>query len=388
MRGSVPWQAEEMTPIRALGLVMAGGVGVLAIVTAPGGTTIATIVTAVVFVSASAVTLGSTRGPRWAPRVGLVVAAGSAVLLTQLDPTTVPLALFLVGAMAPLATPAWVGSAVAVLAVAVYTAIELVHARGSWTLVATGAGVLFFGLVGRLALTERAQRTRIAGLLADLEASRALEAEAQSEAARARMARDLHDVLAHTLSGLALHLETARLIAADERTDPALRGAVDTAHRLSRTGLDEARRAVRALRGDERPGIASLDALVAEHRLATGAPCVLEIEAEPGRVPVEVQEALYRGAQEALSNIRRHAPGAGAHVRVEHRDGSIVLTVDNEAAARTVVPASDGSTGWGLAGMAERAHLLGGTVEAGPRDADGAGGFRVRLSLPLRTSTP
>jgi signal transduction histidine kinase len=373
-----------MTALRVLGFAMACGVGVIAAATSPHDT-LAVTVTAVVFATASAVTLLWLHAPRGVTNAGLVMAAASGVLLTQLDPRSVPLALFLVGAMGPVVSPAWVGSGIVTLAVGLYVAAEVAQERGSWTLAATASGVLFFTIVGRLALTERAQRTRIARLLAELEASRALEAEAQTEAARARMARDLHDVLAHTLSGLALHLETARLLASNTATDPALRGAVETAHRLSRTGLDEARRAVRALRGEERPGLTALEALVEEHRLASGTPCPLLVAADPARVPADVQEALYRSAQEALSNVRRHAPGAAARVQVEELDGLIVLTVDNDPAARVSGGTTGTGAGWGLAGMAERAQLLGGTVEAAP-SADPPGGFRVRVTVPLSSS--
>ncbi len=315
----------------------------------------------------------------------LLVTGAALVVLYGRDPTLVPLGLFLLGAMAPLQRPGWTGQAAAAAALLGYVGMEVAQGRANWTLAATAAGTVFFVLVGRLLLRERAQRERIADLLTELEQRRDAERAASAQAERTRLARDLHDVLAHTLSGLAIQLEAARLMASADGTTPALRQAVERAHRLSRTGLDEARRAVATLHGDNLPGPDAVERLVEEHRLATGDPARFTVTGEPFKLTAEQRVALQRTAQEALTNVRKHAPGAAVTVSLAWDGDAAVLTVTDEgggsaegaAGSPTAVP------GYGLAGMAERAQLAGGTLETGPT----ASGFRVRLTLPRRDAT-
>ena len=160
------------------------------------------------------------------------------------------------------------------------------------------------------------------GSMAALEESQAAERAAAAEAERARLAADVHDVLAHTLSGLALQLEGANLLAATTPTDPRLVEAVRRAHRLSRSGLTEARRAVGALRGDRPPGPGDIPALVEEHRLASAGPSRSAKPAArsrsrrgrrgavPGRPGGPVQRAQARRQRRG-----RRAPGLGRTTR-------------------------------------------------------------------------
>jgi signal transduction histidine kinase len=203
---------------------------------------------------------------------------------------------------------------------------------------------------------------RLANQNAELRESRAAHAEAAALAERGRVARELHDVLAHSLSALALQLEAARLRA----SDPALVEDLERAHRLAAGGLQEAREAIAALRGDELPDLRDLAAAF------PGA--TLTVTGEPRESSSEARLALYRTAQEALTNVRRHSSSEAVELRLDYREDGTTLTVQDRGSER---PAANGH-GYGLTGMRERAELLGGRLSTGPTDD----GFRVELWLP------
>jgi signal transduction histidine kinase len=213
-----------------------------------------------------------------------------------------------------------------------------------------------------------------------LEASQAAEARAAATAERGRLAREMHDVLAHSLSALALQLESSRLLARDRGTDAEIVDALDRAHHLAASGLEEARRAIAAARGEELPGPERLEALAAAFTEQSGLPVELNVSGEPRELASEVRLAIYRTAQEALTNIRRHATPKSVDVQLTYHDRQTILTVEDRGAANAPPPVSPvGSDGgYGLAGMRERAELLGGHLVAEPT----ASGFRVELSLP------
>ena len=213
-----------------------------------------------------------------------------------------------------------------------------------------------------------------------LEASQAAEARAAATAERGRLAREMHDVLAHSLSALALQLESSRLLARDRGTDAEIVDALDRAHHLAASGLEEARRAIAAARGEELPGPERLEALAAAFTEQSGLPVELEVSGEPRELTSEVRLAIYRTAQEALTNIRRHATPKSVDVQLAYHDEQTILTIEDRGAADAPPPASpvQSNGGYGLAGMRERAELLGGRLVAEPT----ASGFRVELSLP------
>ena len=308
----------------------------------------------------------------------LALMAAAALVMHTADPDGPVIGLFLVAAFAPLRPPLRVAGAVLVAATLAYNVLQLLIAGETLLLtIATDAGVAFFFLVGTLLRREREQREALARVMAALEDSQAAQRAAAAEAERARLAADVHDVLAHTLSGLALQLEGATLLAATTPTDPRLVEAVRRAHRLSRSGLTEARRAVGALRGDRPPGPGDIPTLVEEHRLASAGAVAFRQTGDPVALPAEVGAALYRAAQEALSNVRKHAGNAAVEVHLAwDAQGGVELTVADsggEAAA-----SADGA-GYGLSGMAERVRAVGGRVTAG---TDGGSGFRVHVAVP------
>lgn len=200
--------------------------------------------------------------------------------------------------------------------------------------------------------------------------------ERAAERERERVAREIHDVLAHTLSALAVQLEATRVLAERRPGDPGVAEAIGQSHRLAREGLDEARRAVGALRGEAAPGPDELPALVRRFQEESAIPCRLVVEGSPAALQPDARLALYRTAQEALTNVRKHAHPAEVTVRLVYRGGQAELTVEDRGDAGSPAPPDPG--GHGLTGIRERAALLGGTLEAGPVP----GGFRVRLEVP------
>lgn len=224
--------------------------------------------------------------------------------------------------------------------------------------------------------------------LRTLEELRAAQDELASRAAteeRQRIARDLHDVIAHTLSITLLHLTGARLALDDDPADAA--AALAEAERLGRQSLADIRRTVGLLdpaaelsTAPAQPTAADVATLVAEYR-AAGLDADLAVDGDAASVPATVGLAVYRAAQEALANASRHAPGAPVRLRLRVAGGDVELTVDNEA---PVGPATtiDGG-GLGLVHMRERARSLGGSVDAGPTPA---GGWRVRFVAALEPS--
>ncbi|MEV7014024.1 sensor histidine kinase [Streptosporangium sp. NPDC051022] len=192
-------------------------------------------------------------------------------------------------------------------------------------------------------------------------------------AERARIAREIHDILAHSLSAQIVHLEGARLLLRADRSQEAL-DRVERARDLAKNGLEEARRAVSALREDLPPLPAALRALAEEFRAVTGRECTLLLSGRERRLPPETELAVIRTAQEAITNVRRHAPGSAATVRLGFHGGSCELEVTNPAGDSPGTPGG----GYGIMGMRERAELLGGTLEAG----ESGDVFRIRLRVP------
>jgi signal transduction histidine kinase len=203
---------------------------------------------------------------------------------------------------------------------------------------------------------------------------RASESRNQVLAERARIAREIHDILAHSLSAQIVHLEGARLLLDRDGDREQVRDRVDRAQRLARSGLEETRRALVTLRGDAPAPDEAIAALAEEFRASTGRHCDVEVIGPSRELSPEAGLAVVRTAQEALTNVRRHAPQARAVVRLRYLPTGVVLEVTDTGGPSQP---SEGS-GYGLVGMRERAELIGGTLEAGTHE----GGFRVRLEVP------
>jgi signal transduction histidine kinase len=213
----------------------------------------------------------------------------------------------------------------------------------------------------------------------ELRASRAAEASAAAAAERGRLAREMHDVLAHSLSALALQLETTRVLARSRGVDEDVAVALDRAHHLAASGLDEARRAIAAERGDVLPGPERIGALGDAFAEQSGLPVAVAVHGDPRELSPEARLAVYRTAQEALTNVRRHATAERVEMTLAYLPDAVTLTVEDRAFNGGAPPVTAGATGgYGLTGMRERAELLGGELRAAPTDH----GFRVELRLP------
>lgn len=240
-----------------------------------------------------------------------------------------------------------------------------------WLVGLTVALPIFLGMANRS--RDQAVNSAIEAARAG---QRAAEAEAREQAVteRARISRDIHDVLAHSLTGVSMQLELSEMLLEGGHVNRA-RASIDKAHSMVREGMTEARRAVTALRSETLPLRQTLEAQFA------GAGRV-SVEGAAIELPTEVAQAVVRTAQEALTNARRHAPGGPIEVALRYSPVDVVLQVDNGPAAGQVQ--GQAGSGMGLVGMRERAALLAGHAEAGPiRGGPLAGGWRVVLRLPV-----
>jgi signal transduction histidine kinase len=268
-----------------------------------------------------------------------------------------------------------------VVALAVSDAHEAVNPAS--TVLTVGMAAAFLFVTSALAALSREGQHRAEALLAQEATIRAVREQMAALAERSRLARELHDILAHCLSGLSVQLEGAQLRAAETSADAMLTGQIACARELARDGMRGARRAVRALRGDELPEAAGLPQLVSDTASALGVPVTVRIDGVPRLLAPEAALTAYRTVQEALTNVAKHAGrGATASIVLSWAPDSLDISVADQGGERTATAGTLG--GFGLAGMAERAALHGGHVEAG----HSGDGFTVRLRLPVQPVLP
>jgi signal transduction histidine kinase len=271
----------------------------------------------------------------------------------------------------------------AALAAATTVGLALAEALAGGAASVVLAAVLLCALLALVAYfikQARASQDMTELLYAQLEDAREEQLQAAAISERSRIAGELHDVLAHSLSGAAIQLQGARKLAERDQVSPPVRAAIERAGELVRDGLASARQAVGALRGDDLPSITQLEALVASFSIDTTTDVTLTVEGTPHPLPAEASLALYRGAQEALTNAARYAPGAATTVVLHYGNDRTSLTIEN----RLTEPLLEGAGlagvggGKGLNGMRERLERAGGRMQAGPTDA----GWRVELEVP------
>jgi signal transduction histidine kinase len=316
-----------------------------------------------------------------------LIGASSALVYTQHGGLGVA-GLFVAVAYAAMNLP--LAGSLATLALATATlAIAAVHAeRSAGLIVGAELGVVAFYVLAGFARRAQEAHAQTARLLGELEESRRSQEEAAALRERSRIAREIHDVLAHSLSGLMLQLEGARMLASMPSGNGQLEATLERAHHLAAAGLEEARRAIGALRDEELPGAERLQQLAAEFTRDSGVHTTLEVVGSPRRLDSEASLTLFRVAQEALTNARRHAHPNRVELRLAYEpDGTRLVVEDHRdpGARPATVPASpeqrpsgDDRPGYGLTGMRERAELLRGELAASPTDD----GFRVELWIP------
>jgi signal transduction histidine kinase len=318
---------------------------------------------------------------RRAPLVVLGVAIATSVVANVvgvLDEATTPAIALVVAVYSVGAQTSGLRAAVGGLGAAALIAVNVAEqfSLGDLLFIATILGGAW--LAGRAMRYRREREHVLERLTVDLERERDEKARAAVAEERVRIARELHDVVAHAISVIVLQARGGRRSLA---TDPGeTREALDMIEATGSEALAEMRRLLGMLRRDDeeialapQPSLRYLDALAAQVRDA-GLPVDLSVEGEPTELPPGVDLSAYRIVQEALTNALKHAGPATARVVVRYRENDLELEI-----ADTGAGASDGE-GHGLAGMRERVSLYGGKIETGPRDG---GGFAVRARLPL-----
>ena len=354
-------------------------------------------------VAALAVVVAGTALAAWLPIIGAAVVAGAfpVVVVGGLNgPTGAGLFGFFLA-------PGWAGyradprrSWLAPLAA------QLMASLGTWgagraagsTVGSLGAMAwenLFFGLlcwgawgVGLLARRLRHRATLLARLAAALEAERDAREHAILVEERQRIARDMHDAVAHSVSVMVLQLGAIRSTLPPDTAQAEMMRDVE---RLGRESVQELRALVGILRDTaasepvRNPSLARADDLIADVR-AAGLPVELAVEGDVGRLPAAVDVSAYRILQEALANVLRHAGTVPTRVAVQQTDDRLSLRVDNDpppADQGQRLPAG-GPGGHGLVGMRERVSVYGGSLTVGPRPE---GGFGVHAAFPITVSS-
>ncbi|MEW2633859.1 histidine kinase [Streptomyces sp. NPDC048389] len=252
-----------------------------------------------------------------------------------------------------------------------------------------------FALVALLGLVVRSRKEYLASLVErarQLEIERDQQAQLAAAAERARIAREMHDIIGHNLSVITGLADGGAYAAAGSPHRAAQ--ALEAIGTTSRQALTELRRLLDVLREEAetrpvaelapQPDLTDLDGLV-ERVSEAGLPVGLTVEGTPGTLPAGKQLTVYRVVQEALTNTLKHGgPSASATVDVRYAADGVTVTVTDTGDTPSTFADPGSGPGRGLTGMRERTALYGGTLEAGPLCRPG-GGWRVRLSLPKET---
>jgi signal transduction histidine kinase len=249
-------------------------------------------------------------------------------------------------------------------------------------------GLLSWGL-GEYVKTRRAYTAEVEALAQRLDRARTLEARQAAWQERARLARELHDVIGHTVNVMVIQAGAGRRTLASDRG--LAERAFQTIESTGREALEELDRLLGILRTEEddepelppQPGLEQLRTLAGRFEDA-GLPVEIAIEGDEVSLPRSLDQSAYRIIQEALTNALRHAGGTIAHVAVRYRTDRLELEVANDGHGNRRPPDRTGG-GRGLIGIQERVALFGGDLEAGP---SAGGGFVVRCEFPLTTGRP
>ncbi|MBY8878933.1 sensor histidine kinase [Actinacidiphila acidipaludis] len=303
-----------------------------------------------------------------------------AVLTVLVVASSVPCTLLHAGAMVALATMAVVEAGTGLRLVhgwAVFAAGALTLAAGSVVNAPDRASVIGYPLLllvgllmGHNRRAYRVQAEQSAALVGQLRQLRTEQRRVAVLDERARIAREIHDVLAHSLGALGIQIQAARALLAEGADDPARAGQADgvlaVAQRIASDGLAETRRAVHALRADTPPLDEELARMAAVHEERHGAVVTAEVSGPRADLPAEATLALVRTAQESLVNAAKHAPRRPVTLRLVYGDDDVTLTVGNPLGSGVPDGFATLDGGYGLTGMRERLLLLGGTLTAGP----------------------
>ncbi|MFI9611158.1 sensor histidine kinase [Streptomyces sp. NPDC052023] len=242
---------------------------------------------------------------------------------------------------------------------------------------ATAAAAVF---LGQLVQTRRDLSLKLTEISQARDHQQLLTAQAVLAKERAQLAREMHDVVSHQVGLIAVRAGALQV----GTSDPEAREAAATIRRLSVQTLDELRHMVAVLRasGGHPTELTPQPALTDLRKLADGCGIETELRTDlPEDLPPTVQRAVYRTVQEALTNTRKHAPGATARIDLRHADGRVRVRVTNTAPTRPALPLP--SAHHGLIGLRQRTELLGGTMTSGPTSD---GGYEVCVVLPAEAA--
>jgi signal transduction histidine kinase len=234
--------------------------------------------------------------------------------------------------------------------------------------------LLIAWMVGYTLRARQVQVEQSAALLAKADQLREEQAKVAALDERARIAREIHDVLAHSLGALGLHIQAAQAVLTRQHDEVQAVELLGQARRLAADGLNETRRAVHALRGETRPLPDGLAELSADHQRRHGARVTFEVSGEPRPLPPDAALALTRTTQEALVNAAKHAPHQPVGIRLDYAGAHTSLAVTNHLGEDALSGHGPGlatvNGGYGLAGMRERLLLVKGTLSAGQNGSD------------------
>jgi signal transduction histidine kinase len=278
-----------------------------------------------------------------------------------------------------LRTPRIAGWCAIVVAAAVVEYLSSTHATNFlWTTVVLTIA-WFFGVAFASRMTQtRTLREQVAAA----ESERALAEERAAAEERSRIARELHDVVAHSVSVMVVQASGVRCLLHDDQTRE--REALVSVEHIGREALTEMRRMLGVMRSGEsepaeltpQPGLGHLDRLIAQVE-ESGLPVTLRVEGDRSELPVGIDLSAYRIVQAGLANALEHAKGAHAEVVVRYTEHLVEVEIADDAPAVNGAGRPDGN---GLVGMRERVALYGGTLETGPREG---GGFVLRARIPV-----
>jgi signal transduction histidine kinase len=326
----------------------------------------------IVGLALGAATLAERRGRRDVLPAAFAVACAAAGAVAATDDGLPMIVLAAIAALAA-GSETKLGSALVVtgLGLVGFLVSAVISSQTDGALLAGGPAIIGTGLVlGLHRRTYRVQAEQAAELLERTRQVQELQRRTDVLDERARIAREIHDVLAHSLGGLGIQVQAARAVLTDHGDVDKAQELLATAQRMASDGLTETRRALHALREDTRPLDEELRELAAD--LDFG------IEGMPRDVPAAATVALVRVAQEAVVNAAKHAAGQPVSVRLAYEPDLVRLTVSNPLGALGPRQLQTADGGYGLTGMKERLLLIGGTLTAGPRDDS----WVVTASLP------
>jgi signal transduction histidine kinase len=332
---------------------------------------------------------------RFLPAVlGLVAAAAGAAAAAALGSGSVGgLALVIYGFFAAMAAGSETSAAAALgVAAAGMLATEvtaLAFSSGVGTLVGLPVVIASGALIGRQRGAYRIQAEQAAALLVQREQLQAEQRRADLLDERTRIAREIHDVLAHSLGALSIQIQAARSVLTDRGDIDRASDLLAAAQRMAAEGLTETRRAVHALRADTLPLEQELARATDTYAQRYAVAARFSAGGAPRAVPPDATIAMLRIAQEALVNAAKHGAGQAVTVRLDYRDCDVRLAVRNNLVPARAGDAGRGpdgapavqtaNAGYGLTGMRERLQILNGTLEAGRHDRE----WVVTAQLPL-----